>query len=153
MDLHPARVTSVNPPYVQVYLLETGRALNNILRPTPSGQRSGYHWMPAVGDRVLVTYWSDGVPYILAGFSVAGDATAALLPSLQATEHALYGPTGNLIRFITNGTVQVGDPTQPFKNIVLDGQQISVSGNVPSGGGGVTLNGTISAPTTITKAN
>lgn len=152
MYLHPAKVLVATPPTFQVRLLDTGRVLANVVQPTISGSFFGYFFVPGVGDRVIVTYWADATPFILCGLSAWAQQIASI-PTGQEHEQFIYGPSGNVLKLVQSGAIQAGNPGNDFRPVVLDGDSVSVSGSVPSGGGSVTLTGTVTASSVVLKGN
>ena len=106
MRLHPAVVTIVTPPTCQVQLLDTGQTINDVVRPTISGLATGYHWIPAAGDRVVLSYWVDSTPFILCGLSAWRDLVGSI-PAGLAGEQFLYGPAGQVLSLVQGGNVAV----------------------------------------------
>lgn len=153
MQLHPAKVLVAAPPVYQVRLLDTGRTLDGVVQPTISGGLSaGYFGILGVGDRVIVAYWADATPFILCGLSAWRDQLASV-PIGQAHEQFIYGPTGNVLKMVASGSIEIGNPTGAYKAVVLDGDTVSVSGSVPSGGGSFTASGTVTAGSVVLKGN
>jgi hypothetical protein len=147
LQLYPAVVLAAPPnsPFLQVRNLSTGRVLVNVVRPTISGLATGYHWQPAVGDRLIITYWS-GTPIALCGLS-AWDRLIGSVPIGEPAEQFLYGPTGAVLRMVASGAIEVGAPATGFKRVVLDGDPVSVTV------GGVGGGGTVAASSTTLKGN
>lgn len=106
LELHPAVVLAVTPPYVQVQLLDTNTTLSNVPPFTLFGLTTGYFAGLAVGDRVIVTHWA-GLPMVLCGLSAWSAAKAALIPSLGSHEQAIYGPTGQVLKMVTAGDIDI----------------------------------------------
>lgn len=153
MQLHPAKVLVATPPTYQVQLLDTGRTLAGLVQPTLNGSLvAGQFGILGVGDRVIVAYWADATPFILCGLSAWRDQLASV-PTGLPHEQYLYGPTGSVLKMITSGAVEIGAPAGTFKAVALNGDSVSVSGNVPSGGGNVTLTGTVTASSAVLKGN
>ena len=144
MQLHPATVTAVNLPYVQVYLLDQGRALNSLVRPTLAGKSTGYHPMPAVGDRVVVAYWDAVTPFILCGLSAWSTDVAATLPTGQSGEQYLLGPDAQIISLLVGGDATVQAPSGVVRlGLASGGAGVarvgdSVSVNLSTGNGTIT---------------
>ena len=137
MQLHPAKVLGATPPVFQVQLLDTGRTLDGVVQPTLSGTLSaGYVGILGVGDRVIVAYWADATPFILCGLSAWRDQLASV-PIGQAHEQFIYGPTGNVLKMVASGLIQVGAPGGTFRKVVLDGDTVNVTVNGVAGSGTV----------------
>lgn len=151
LRLYPAKVTALTYPTLQVLNLSTGRTVNGVVRPTISGLTTGYHWLPNIGDRLILTYWA-GTPMALCGLSAWGQLLASL-PTGQPDEQFLYGPTGNVLRAIQSGAVEAGNPADPFKAVVLDGDAITGSITAPSGGGACSFSLTAQASAVVLKGN
>lgn len=152
VQLQPGKILVAAPPLFQVQLLDTGRVLDGVVQPTITGSLLGYIWIPAVGDRVIIAYWADATPFILCGLS-ARDRTIGDIPIGLPGEQFLYGPTGNVLKMIQSGSIEAGNPTNPYKAVVLTGDSVSVSGSVPSGGGSFTATGTVTASSLVLKGN
>lgn len=153
MQIFEAIVTVVSPPFVQVSYAYQSGLRDHIARPVFCGLSSGVHWMPSPGDKVALVLIQGGYPIALCGLAHYSDANLTALTPLLAGETAILGPTGNLLRTVQAGAVQAGNPANAFKAVVLDGDAVSVSGSVPSGGGSVVLTGTVKASSVVLEGN
>lgn len=153
MQLFEAVVTAVTPPYVQVSYAYQFGLRDRIARPVCCGVGSGFHWMPQAGDKVALVLVQGGFPIALCGLAHYDAATLATLPALQGGESLLLGPTGNVLKVVQSGAIEAGDPNVSFKAVALDGDTVTVSGSVPSGGGSFTATGTVTASSAVLKGN
>lgn len=153
MQIFEAVVTAVSMPFLQVSYAYQSGLRDHIARPVFCGLSSGVQWMPSPGDHVALVLIQGGYPIALCGLGHYTDADLATLTPLLAGETAILGPTGNLLRTVRSGTVQAGNPANAFKAVVLDGDAVRVSGSVPSGGGSVTLTGTVTASSVVLEGN
>ena len=142
MYLHPAKVLVATPPTYQVQLLDTGRVLANVVQPTITGSLLGYLFIPAVGDRVIVTYWADATPFILCGLS-AWSQQIASIPTGQPHEQFIYGPHGQVLAQYVGGDMDLTAPNGIVRLATSGGAAVarvgdSVSVSLSTGNGTIT---------------
>jgi hypothetical protein len=147
VQIFEAVVTAVNAPFVQVSYAYQSGLRDHIARPIFCGVTSGLHWMPSPGDKVALVLIQGGYPLALCGIGHYTDATLATLPALLAGESLLLGPTGNVLKVVQSGAVEAGNPNNPYKAVVLNGDTVNVVV------GGVSGSGTVTASSSVLKGN